>query len=74
LEKEDLDVHLSFGFVCFGKLGRCVEIRKLIREQFPDVKMVYNSVSGEHLFLLKESALNEEQVKMLKEKEGKKEK
>jgi len=72
VENGDLDVYLSFGFVLFGSFKDFCSIRKTIREDFPDTKMVFNQISPEHLFLVKKSFLNEEQTQVLDEKRNKK--
>lgn len=72
VEKGDLDVYLSFGFVLFGSFKDFCSIRKIIREEYPDTKMVFNQISPEHLFLVKKSFLNEEQTRILDQKRNKK--
>jgi hypothetical protein len=74
LRTGDLEVQLSFAFVCYGKMREFDEIRTKIETEHPDVKLVFNTVSAEHLYILKRSALNEEQVKVFEEKEAKKQK
>ena len=68
VEKGDLDVYLSFGFVLFGSFKDFCGVRKKIREDFPNTKMVFHQISPEHLFLVKKTFLNEEQTQVLDQK------
>lgn len=72
LRNGDLEVQLSFAFVCYGKMRDFDEIRTKIETEHPDVKLVFNTVSAEHLYILKKSGLNEEQTRVFEEKEAKK--
>lgn len=74
LRTGDLEVQLSFAFVCYGKMREFDEIRTKIETEFSDVKLVFNTVSAEHLYILKKSGLTEEQAKVFAEKEAKKQK
>lgn len=68
VENGDLKVYLSSGFVLYGSFNDFCAIRKNIRENFPQMKIVFQQISNEHLFLLKKSDLTEEQTLKLNEK------
>ncbi len=63
LEQSDLNIQLSFGFVCAGKMCDFLKLRDEIRKSFPNVSIVYNKMSAEYLFILKKSELTPEQTK-----------
>jgi isocitrate lyase len=71
VEKSDLNVELSFALVCHGKMCDFLKVREDIRKNYPDVKLVFNTVSAEYLFILKKNALTPQQLKVF-EKEGSK--
>jgi len=69
VEPGDLDIQLSYGYVLYGSFRDFVRLRNLIRNRLEDSKLVFHTISGEHLYLLKKSVLTEDQIKLL---EGKK--
>jgi hypothetical protein len=60
LEDGDLDVKLSFAFVCNGKQRDFVKLREVIRN-FAGVKLIYGTCSAGHLGIAKEKDLSVEQ-------------
>jgi hypothetical protein len=71
VEKEDLDVQLSFGYVLYGKFADFIKIREYIRLNFPNVKSIYHTISGEHLYLMKHGQLTPEQTQLFEDKKEK---
>ena len=68
IENGDLDLKASFGFVCYGKFRDFIGIRQMIREQFPDTRIIFPQIAMQHQYLLKRSELTEEQIQKLEEK------
>jgi hypothetical protein len=62
LEPSDLKMQANFGIVCTGKLCDFVKLRDDIRK-YPGVKLVFNTMSAEYLFIVKKSGLTAEQLK-----------
>jgi len=53
IEKRDLEVYVSFGFICHGPLADYAAIRDFIRT-FSKTKLVYHTGSTRRLFIVKE--------------------
>ncbi len=64
VEVEDLNVELTLGLVCHGRMCDLVKIRDDIRTKYPGVKLQFNTVSSEYLFIVKKSNLTPEQKKI----------
>ena len=60
LKESDLDVQLNLGLVCNGKLRDLSALRDLISSA-EGVKVVFNTLAAEYLFIVKKSALSPEQ-------------
>lgn len=55
--EDDLQMWVSFGFICTGSLESFVEIREMIQKYLddkPDEKLIHPTASGTKLFIVKE--------------------
>ncbi len=68
IEQSDLDVQLNMGLVCTGKLRDLTSLRESLRKT-DGVKVVFNTLSSEYLFIIKKSALSAEQQANFNRKE-----
>jgi hypothetical protein len=68
LESSDLDVQLNMGLVCTGKLRDLTTLRDVLRKTV-GVKVVFNTLSSEYLFIIKKTALSPEQQTNFNKKE-----
>ena len=68
IESSDLDVQLNMGLVCTGKMRSLTQLREALR-QMEGVKIVFNTLSSEYLFIVKKGALSLEQQKIFVKKE-----
>ena len=53
VEKRDLDVFISFGFILNGPLEDFVQARKML-STLPRSRIIYNTGSSRRLFIVKE--------------------
>jgi len=53
MEKGDLEIHVSYGFICHGPIRDYAAIRDFIRT-FSQTKLVYHTGSTRKLFIVKE--------------------
>ena len=60
LEQSDLNVQLNMGLVCTGKMRDLTALRETLRK-IEGVKIVFNTLSSEYLFIIKKNALTPEQ-------------
>jgi hypothetical protein len=68
LEQSDLDVQLNIGLVCTGKMRDLTLLRDALRNM-QGVKVVFNTLSSEYLFIIKKSGLSPEQQQNFSRKE-----
>ena len=68
LENPDLDVQLNMGLVCNGKMRDLTQLRDILRKT-AGVKVVFNTLSSEYLFIIKKSGLTPEQQSNFTKKE-----
>lgn len=68
IEPSDLDVQLNMGLVCSGKMRDLTSLRDVLRNAF-GVKVVFNTLSSEYLFIIKKSGLSPEQQSNFSKKE-----
>jgi hypothetical protein len=61
LEPSDLNMQATFGVVCTGKLCDFVKLRDDLRK-YPGIKLVFNTISAEYLFIVKKSGLTADQL------------
>ena len=64
-EKRDLDVRLSFGLIAYGRLEDILKlktrIRELIERDCQDLRIVYNTITADKLWLVKRREVKDEQ-------------
>ena len=68
IEETDLDVQLNMGLVCNGKMRDLTQLRDILRKT-AGVKVVFNTLSSEYLFIIKKSGLTPEQQSNFTKKE-----
>ncbi|MEM1558184.1 MAG: hypothetical protein QXG12_06290 [Thermoproteota archaeon] len=65
LEKRDLDVYVNFGLIARGRLGDILKlkmrIRELIERDCQDLRIIYNTITAEKLWLVKKREMGDEQ-------------
>ena len=63
---------MCFAFVCYGKMQDYLDLKTLIKKEFPDVKINFTTTAPEYLYILKKSLITPEQLEkfqdMLNEK------
>lgn len=63
LEQDDLNMYVNFAVVCQGKMCDMLKLREDVRKKYANVKVVFLTMSPEYLFILKKSALTQDQLK-----------
>jgi len=67
LEKRDLEVFVSFGFICHGPLADYVAVRDFIRS-LPKTRLVYHTGSTRKLRIVREGKHEREEERGNSEK------
>jgi len=62
VEKRDLEVHVSFGFICRGPLVDYAAIRDFIRS-LPKTRLIYHTGSTRKLRIIREREEGEDERK-----------
>ena len=57
--EKNRDIHVNFGLIAYGKLRSVEELQDLISEHCKELKIVYQCVSGQRLFLVKKKPVTE---------------
>lgn len=71
LEPSDLNVQLNFALVCSGKMCDFLKLRDQIHQNYPEVKIIFNTMSADYLFILKKNNLTPDQVKLFQKEKSK---
>jgi len=53
LERRDLDLHISFGFICHGPFADYAAVRDFIRSM-PKTRLIYHTGSTRQLMIVRE--------------------